>query len=147
MAINNNTKQFGEIFAELKEAKKEIIKVNILRENDSVQLRQFLRLLFDTRLKFALPEGVPPYKKSGARVDTSFTTLQMEWKRIYMFIEGGANQLKQAKRESLFISLLESLSDQEAELLCELKDRTIKGITLKQVRLAFPDFPKIEIVK
>lgn len=144
----NNTKQFGELFAELKTAKKEFEKINILRQNDSKQLRECLRLLFDTRLKYALPEGVPPYKKSGARVDTSFTTLQMEWKRMYMFIEGGSKNMTQMKREFLFVTLLESLSDQEAELLCELKDRTVKGITLKQVQLAFPDFPKIpEVTK
>ena len=59
----------------------------------------------------------------------------------YLFVEGGNPNLKPARREYLFIELLESVHDQEAQLLLQIKDKKIKcrGLTYKLVKETFPE--------
>ena len=49
--------------------------------------------------------------------------------------------MNQVKRESLFISLLETIHPKDAELFLEAKDKNLKykGITKKLVMDAFPN--------
>jgi len=59
----------------------------------------------------------------------------------YFFKGPVANEMKQIKRESLFLNLLETLHVEEAELLIAAKDKSMKykGITKKLVKDAFPN--------
>ena len=133
-------KQIGDIFKELYATRKPNEKIRILRENDSKILRELLRLNFDELAEFDLPEGDPPFKKSTEPEGMSFTTLSMEWKRLPKFMKGNSTNLAPMKKEMLFVSLLESLDPVEANLLCEVKDKRLRGITLRQTLKAFPDF-------
>jgi hypothetical protein len=55
-------------------------------------------------------------------------------------VEGGNPNLKQIRREFLFIQLLETLSPKEAQLMASVKDKKLpfKGISEKLVQEAFP---------
>jgi hypothetical protein len=131
------TKQIEEIFKELRATRKPKERIKILQENDCEVLRQLLRVNFDTKFKFLLPEGVPPFKKSVMPEGMAHTTLKNEWRKMYVF---KSERLTQMKRESLFIDLLEALSSYEAQILCDIKDKKLSGVTLKQVKDAYPDF-------
>lgn len=131
-------KGIGEIIKEVKEAKSVGEKIRILQREDNRELRGLLELTYDNRLTWALPEGNPPYKP----LDKSFDNqgmLYSEMRRMYIFLEGKSN-VNQARREQLFIEILEQLDPDDAALLIEAKDRKIKGVSKNVVKQAYDDF-------
>lgn len=131
-------KGIGEIIKEVKDAKSVGEKIRILQREDNRELRGILELTYDNRLTWALPEGNPPYKP----LDKSFDNqgmLYSEMRRMYIFLEGKSN-VNQARREQLFIEILEQLDPDDAALLIEAKDRKIKGVSKNVIKQAYDDF-------
>ena len=131
-------KGIGEIIKEVKDAKSVGEKIRILQREDNRELRGLLELTYDNRLTWALPEGNPPYKP----LDKSFDNQGMfysEMRRMYIFLEGKSN-VNQARREQLFIEILEQLDPDDAAVLIEAKDRKIKGVSKKVIKQAYDDF-------
>ena len=132
---------FSEIATRVNNAKDKPRKLRVLRENDTLALRQVCRAAFDTKIKWALPSGDVPYTVNEAPLGTEHTLLSQQAKRLYIFIEGGDNTISTAKRETLFIQLLEGLSAEEAEFLITVKDQKVnnvyKGFTANLVKEAF----------
>ena len=131
-------KGIGEIIKEVKDAKSVGEKIRILQREDNRELRGILELTYDNRLTWALPEGNPPYKP----LDKSFDNqgmLYSEMRRMYIFLEGKSN-VNQARREQLFIEILEQLDPDDAAVLIEAKDRKIKGVSKNVVKQAYDDF-------
>lgn len=112
--------------------------INWLRQNNSVALESILRGAFDPAIKWQLPPGAPPYKPNDL-VDQQ-NRLYAECRKLYLFIEGGKPELKQIRREALFIELLEGVDSEDAKLLLAVKEKTIPypNITPDLVRKAFP---------
>jgi hypothetical protein len=127
------------ILKDASEIKSKKDRVKFLRSHhpNKVML-QLLKYAFDPKIKFALPEGNPPYSPCG--VLDNEAGLYQEARRLYLFIEGGHPDLTQLRRETLFIQVLESIPPAEAELLLAVKDKNLpyKGINLLIVREAFP---------
>ena len=98
---------------------------------------------FDKQIKSAIPEGEVPYKKNEAPINSGgHTRLIHEWRTLYNYIRGGNDQLSQMKRETMFIQLLESLHESEAELLMLVKDKKLQSkyrITRALVEEVFSD--------
>jgi hypothetical protein len=114
-------------------------KVEFLQKHDTLPLRTVLRLIYDKNIEFLLPEAPPPWKKNSLP-DTD-TMLYREARRLRIFVRGGGYEdLKQVKRESLFISLLEDINNDDAELLANnmLSHTPVKGLTKETVEAAFP---------
>jgi hypothetical protein len=109
-----------------------------LRQNDSNALRSVLTGVYDPNIVWLLPEGAPPYKPNDL-VDQQHR-LYTECRKFYLFIEGGNPNLKQVRREALFIELLESLDPEDAKLMLAVKDKHLPypGVTKEVVNLAFP---------
>ena len=131
-------KGIGEIIKEVKDAKSVGEKIRILQREDNRELRGLLELTYDNRLTWALPEGNPPYKPLDKSFDNQGMFYQ-EMRRMYVFLEGKANVSK-ARREQLFIEILEQLDPDDAALLIEAKDRKIKGVSKNVVKQAYDDF-------
>lgn len=114
-------------------------KVAALKHNDSTVLRMVLQGAFDPNVKWSLPEGTPPYKPNEL-VDQEHIFIR-ESRKLTYFIQGFYPNLKQIKRESMFIELLESVAPKDASMLCAIKDKKFpfKGITIDVVKEAFPD--------
>jgi hypothetical protein len=113
-------------------------RIAYLKQNYSVALESILRGAFDPSIKWLLPEGRPDYKKNDlVDLEHIFYT---ECRRLYLFIEGGNPNLKQLKREQLFIEMLENIDVNDAELLLYVKDKTMpyEGITEDLIRKGFP---------
>lgn len=112
-------------------------RAEFLRKHDSTALQTVLKYGLDPKIKWALPEGAPPYKECQA-LDIE-GMLYSEARRLYLFVEGGNQNLTKLKREMLFINMLESLHPKDAQILIAAKDKKLpKGITVKVVNLAFP---------
>lgn len=115
-------------------------KVMILRKYDHPALRTYLKMALDKQLRWALPEGAPPFKSPEKPIDLEHV-LYNELRRMYIFLEGGNPNLKQSKRELLFVTFLESLHPDEAAFFVNVvKDRKLPdGLNEEVIRLAFPN--------
>jgi len=129
-----------EILTKVNNAKDKPKKVEVLKSNDSVPLRQILKGAFDPKIEWELPEGTPPYKENDAPAGTEHTTLYQEARRLHYFVKG-ANVLTKSKREMMFIQLLEGLHKDDAELMIAVKEKELnkryKGLTDAVVKEAF----------
>lgn len=117
-------------------------KVRVLRLNQSEPLEQILQYNFHPDIKMSLPEGDAPYKKEkDIPVGKSATNLYREGRRLYLFLEGQAPNLKPFKKETLFIELLEGIHWTEADMLIAVKDKRLTdmypGVTYEAARDAF----------
>ena len=130
-----------EILVKVNNAKDKAKKIEVLRENDSVPLRQVLKGAFDPKIKWDLPEGTPPYKENDAPAGTEHTTLFTEARRLWHFVEGADQKLSKTKKEMMFIQLLEGLHKDDAALMIAVKDKALnkkyKGLTDAVVKEAF----------
>ena len=113
-------------------------KIACLRQNASPTLHAILRGAFDPGIKWLLPEGNPPYKP--CELVDQHSRLYTETRKLYLFIEGGNPNLKQIRREQLFIELLEAVDPEDAKLLLSIKDKELHypGITKDLINQAFP---------
>jgi len=130
-----------EIATKVNNAKDKTRKLKVLKENDSVALRQVLKGAFDPNIEWLLPKGDVPFKVNDAPMGTDHTILSQEAKRLYLFIEGGDNAISQNKRETTFVQMLEGLSAEEAEFLIAVVNKKVnnkyKGFTAILVKEAF----------
>ena len=128
------------ILREVAKAKNKDEKKATLIRYDNGALREILKHAFHPDIKFLLPTGNPPYKSVVDDSDNP-TYLYGLIRKLYLFVEGGNPNLKQARREYLFIEMLESIHPQEAELLLQVKDKKIKcrGLTYNLVKETFPE--------
>jgi len=130
----------NEVLQKVSNAKTKAQKIKLLNEFNSPALRALLIANFDESVISMLPEGDVPYKPNDAPEETEHTKLIQEYRKLYLFFKGGAN-ISQARRETLFIQLLEGLHAKEAEVLSLVKDKKIGKrwkITRQCVEEAFP---------
>ena len=116
--------------------------VRKLRVEDTRALRLVLYLSFSKDLLILLPKERPEdLKLQEVPVGLSQSNLFRESRKLRIFVKGsGYDHLKTAKREQLFIELLESLHQDEAELVLQIMvDRELQSsITYNDVFHAFP---------
>lgn len=130
----------SEVLSEAAKCKSKADKIDWLRSHDAVPLRTVIRLIYDESIEFLLPDTPPPWKKNDLP-DTD-TMLYREARRLRIFVKGGGyDDISQVKRESLFISLLEDINNDDADLLANnmLSHKPVKGLTRKTIEEAFPD--------
>ena len=143
---------FHEIFAKVNNAKDKPKKIEVLRKHRNQALENFLMVAFNPDIEWMLPEGDVPYMPNDAPEGTEHTMLHSEAKNLYFYVKKlvfgttnqwvfGNTQINDARREMMFIQLLEGLSAPEAELLLQAKNRTLnkkyKGLNANTVREAF----------
>jgi len=130
----------ADVIKKAAEMKSKNEKVEWLRKNDAVPLRTVLRLVYDTDIEFLVPDTPPPWKKN--KLPDTDTMLYREARRLRIFVKGGGyDNLNQVKRESLFISLLEDINNNDADLLANhmISHTPVKGLTRKTLEEAFPN--------
>ena len=131
----------SEILTKVNNAKMKDDKVKVLRDNDSVPLRQVLKGAFDPKIEWDLPEGTPPYKVNEAPAGTEHTLLFTESKRLWHFVKNADPKLSKTRKEMMYIQMLEGLHADEAKLLINVKEKnlnaTYKGLTDAVVKEAF----------
>lgn len=112
-------------------------KIDALKANDSLVLRIVLQSGYDPNVKWALPEGTPPYKPNDL-VDQEHILIK-DCEKLRYFIQGFYDNLAPLKRETMFVEFLERVAPKDAEMLCLFKDKKpMKGITLQHVTEALP---------
>lgn len=149
----------SEILDKVKKSSSDADKAKLLKDNSSIPLQQILFANFNPNIKFLLPPGPTPYKPSKFDVGLGDNSLMKEFRKLYLFYQGGHKTLQQARREQLWIQLLEGMSSSEAKVLESLKDKQFErdyGVTRECVDLAFPrlleripkvSVPKVEVIQ
>jgi len=138
-------KLISEVLEQASKLSKKEERVAFLRQNRSPALLDMLRIAFDDDVVTVLPSGAPTYRKDDAPAGYEYTSLHRAHRRFKYFFKGPvANSVQPLRREGMFLSLLESLHGDEAELLIAAKDKSLKykGITKKLVQDAFPNLIK-----
>ena len=128
MAVNTYAPLLSEILTKIHGAKTKAQKVKILKENNTLAMRQILIWAFDPNVESALPEGAPPYIENDAPAGTEHTRLDQEADKLYRFVKGGQDSLQSMKRETLFVQMLEGLHADEAKLLINIKDKKLHQV-------------------
>lgn len=129
-----------EVLQKVSNAKTKKEKIALLKEYNTQALRSLFIINFDDTVISMLPQGDVPYTPNDAPEGTEHTLLEKEARLLHHFFKGGSN-VKQAKRESMFIQMLEGLHKGEAEVLILAKDKKIGKrwkITKACVTEAFP---------
>lgn len=135
----------NEVFEQVAKLKTKAEKIKYLQQNNLPAVKDVLRVNFDYDIVSLLPEGKPPFKVENTPRGMSPSSLHRGHKRFKYFFKGPFSGMQQSKRESLFIGLLESIHESEAEMLCLAKDKKMKykGLTSKVVQEAFPGLLKV----
>ena len=133
----------GEIFEQISNAKNKKERIELLKSNDSLYLRQALRLALDETLQFDLPEGEPPYKKSDLPPGNQQAQIRQDLRKYYQFLKG--SNLQSTKKERNYIDFLEGYAECDVKLAFQIKDKKIKNVTLKLVLEVFPDIMKTDL--
>lgn len=110
-----------------------------IKNLEKYKANNYLRNVFEHALlpekKFILPEGVPPHKTQLGPAVQHDQTFFMEARKFYVYCRA---DLKPIRRESMFISCLESLSADEVKILVAIKDQKLSdlypNITIEKLR-------------
>ena len=131
------TLSIAEIVNKATELKTKEEKVEWLKANNSVALRNILILMYDKKFKFNIPNTKPPYTPSD--FPDSQGMLYKQARKLAYFVEGmKGDNLNQMKREQLFIELLETVDKEDAELLCKMiEQKPLKNLTAAVINEAF----------
>ena len=146
-------------------------KVEVLKTYEHVSLKMLLLWNFDESVQSALPDGEVPYESYDEQTSSSGTlskkidletrkmyetgsfsignadvqgrtTIRRECKNFYHFVKGGNDAMRNLRRESMFINLLQGLHPLEAEILALVKDKKLESkykISRSIVEEAYPD--------
>lgn len=119
-------------------------KVDWLRQNNSLTLRNILILTYDKTKEFLLPDSAPPYTPSQAHENQGM--LYNQSRKLKYFVKGFApDNVHQIKREQIFIEMLESVHKDDAVVLLNMiQKKKYKGITKATINEAFGEIIKDE---
>jgi len=97
------------------------------------EIKLILKLAFNKSIVFALPAGEPPFERLNIPKNFGYKRLGRELRKFKYFVEELTPNLNKIKRESIFIEILESVSEEEAKVVLMIKDKKLKykGITRK----------------
>jgi len=104
-------------------------KVEVLQKYGDLSLKMILKWNFDTSIVSILPEGEVPYTPNTDK--TGHAKLMTKIPQIEKLVcnhstkMGVSDTTAQFKREKMFIDILESVDEKEAEVLIAAKDKTI----------------------
>jgi len=131
-------KKLSKIVSDVESAKTHGEQVQKLRNSDSKSLREILTFSMHPHVQWLVPETDPPYKPLAADLDVE-GKMHTEVKMFKYFTNTAVgNELKQIRREQMFITLLESLDPDDAKLLLRMRNKALK-IPREAVDEAMPD--------
>ena len=129
-----------EIFTSIQEAKTRVERQDILKQNDSFSLQTVLQMNYDSSIKIDLPSGNPPFTVN----EVPAANLNKTIKPIGYCVVGSS--ISKVKKETIFISILESVTEEDANIICLAKDKKIEKefsrVSESLVKSVFPTLVK-----
>ncbi len=129
-------------FSEVDKLKTEAEMVEKLKKMSSNKhIKEILSLAFDENIVWLLPDTDPPYKPSTDKKDKLESRLLQEMRSMPIFLNYGKYvNMKQSKREQIFVDILQTISPDDAILLLSIKNKKLPfdNLTREVVEKAFP---------
>ena len=124
-------------------------KLEILKTYGDDSFKMTMIWNFDESVVSMLPDGPVPYQPVEGDVQANReqgipqrTTIRNSARQFYRFVKGGDDAMNKIKRESVFINILQTLPEPEAEILVLVKDKLLTtkyNITKELVAEAYPE--------
>ena len=124
-------------------------KLELLRTHGDDSFKMVMIWNFDETVVSMLPDGPVPYQPVEGDVQANReqgipqrTTIRNSARQFYRFVKGGDDALNKIKRESIFINILQTLPQPEADILVLVKDKLLTSkynITKELVAEAYPE--------
>jgi len=113
-------------------------RIEFLRKNMNKQLAEIIKLTYNGKIEWDLPEGSPPFKPSEYDEPAN---LYREVKRFNIFVKGNYETMHKIKREDMFIKMLEYVDKEDAKLIVGMKDKKLPypRLTEKFMKEALPE--------
>lgn len=117
----------SEILEAVEAAKTKEEKIALIKKHNSRGLRDVLRGALDPSIQWNLPLGVPKYEKAESHTDGTVPSnlIRRTNEFAYLFKGGPGDKIHPAKREALFLGLLESVAAEDGEVLVLMKDKKL----------------------
>ena len=136
----NYSESLPELIEKVTKAKTKDEKIALLRGYSKSQaLHTVLQGAFHPDITWELPEGAPPYKKYDSEYGLAPSILDREIRKLVYFTPRAGKLINsRLKREQIFVTMLESMHPSESELIIQMKDKQLNGLTARLVWEAFP---------
>ena len=134
----------SEILAKVAEQKTPKDKANVLRAHATPALQEVLKYTYDPKITWYCKEP-PPYTPDFAPEGLEFTTLMIEYRRLYLYTK--ENPVAEKRKTELLTQLLESLNPSESKIVEQMIAGEIAGVDREVVDLAFPNLISTKVVK
>lgn len=103
---------------------------------DGGPLGTLFRHAFMAQHKFILPDGTPPFKPDAGPMGMTPGNFMKEMRRLYVFCSPTVGK---ARREQLFIQMIEGVHPDEAKILIAVKDQKLTELYPKITRTVLAD--------
>ena len=126
----NFTKSLPELFETVSKTKEREEKLSLLRNFPNQQVLQTIcQGAYNENMVWALPEGVPPYKKASEPYGMCPSMLEREIRKLLYMLQGHPRMTpERTRREKIFIDMLEVLHPTEAEIIIQMKEGELIGV-------------------
>jgi hypothetical protein len=141
--IMKDSKYIHEVFDEICKIEDRNERIEYLKANAFKQVKSVLQLCYNDKIELDLPKGKPPFEPCP--IGKEPVSLKNAFSQISKCVKG--NSIDRLRKEKVFISILESIVEPDAAILCAAKDGTItnlqnkkyRKITKSLVQAAFPE--------
>ena len=131
-------KLIHEVIVEAGKKRSKAEKIECLKQNESWALKDILRGTYDDAVQWLIPEGTPPYTPNKEE-STPSNLIRQNTQFKYLVDSRDARNVLKAKRENIYIRLLESIHPLDAEIVINMvSKKAIKGISKAVVQEAYP---------
>jgi len=131
-------KLIHEVIVEAGKKRSKAEKVECLKQNESWALKDILRGTYDDAVQWLVPEGTPPYTPNKEE-STPSNLIRQNTQFRYLVDSPDSRKVLKAKRENIYIRLLESIHPLDAEIVIKMvSKKSIKGISKAVVQEAYP---------
>ena len=131
-------KLIHEVIVEAGKKRSKAEKVECLKHNESWALKDILRGTYDDAVQWLVPVGAPPYTPNKEE-STPSNLIRQNAQFKYLVDSRDARNVLKAKRENIYIRLLESIHPLDAEIVINMvSKKSIKGISKSVVQEAYP---------
>lgn len=133
-------KTLHEVFTEIQDAPTRKERQEILQANDTFTLRTVLQLNFSTDIELDIPTGNPPLECSEKNPPSPDKIIR----KLANCVKGG--KYTTIKKERLFLDVVESFTEDDANIICLAKDSKImkmySRVSESLVKSVFPTLVK-----
>jgi hypothetical protein len=134
----NKRPALAQIIEKIETQKTKSKQVEFLKKYSCKELKTVIGYAMDPGVTWLLPEGDPPFTPLVQSTDQEGRFYNETDKLLYFIASPEGQNVKQIRREQLFIQVLESIDPRDAQLLLRMKNKQLK-IKKEAVKEAFPN--------